>query len=373
MKNENDDNPNLDEVDKKISIIIPTFKERDNIQLLLERVHGSMIGRNYEVVIVDDNSKDGTIEIVNKFMTKYPVRLIVRTGVKGLATAVVEGFKHASGKVLVVMDADLQHPPESIKTLISEIENGSDIVIGSRYINSNGLDNFSLYRKMVSTGATAIARILIKKVANVKDIQSGFFALKRNVIENVDMNPVGYKILLEILSVGHYNTVKEVPYTFSVRENGQTKMNFAIMLEYILHIIMLFKKSEDGKRMTKYCSVGIVGIAINSIVLFSLTSVIGMFYILSAAIAHEVSIISNFLINNRWTFKGLTKSNDTPSVIKRALRYNVLKIGGIMMSIFLLFIFTEILSINYIIANIMSISVGVVWGYTTSISMVWRN
>ncbi len=232
---------------QKISIVIPTQDERDNIQPLLERISVSMIGTDYEVVIVDDNSKDGTIEIVNKFINKYPIKLIIRIDKKGLATAVINGFKYTTGNVIVVMDADLQHPPEDIVLLLNEITNGADIVIGSRYVSNNGFGNFSSYRKIVSNGATVIAKLLIKKVSNIKDIQSGFFALKKEVIENTDMRPVGYKILMEILAVGHYNKVKEVPYEFADRINGRSKMSFIIMLEYILHVIMLSKMSINKK------------------------------------------------------------------------------------------------------------------------------
>lgn len=357
----------------KISIIIPTYNEQDNIGLLLEGIHESMKEQDYEVIIVDDNSPDGTANTVERLNKRYPAKVVIRKNARGLATAVVEGFRHAKGEILVVMDADLQHPPEAIKSLLNEIIMGADIAIGSRYVKSDGFSNFSIYRKIISKGATLIARILFRNLSGIQDLQSGFFALKKRVIENTDLKPIGYKILLEILAVGHYTTVKEIPYTFSERKNGQTKMNSMIMLEYILHTLILFQKSGEPNRFAKYCSVGATGIAVNTIILFVFTNVFGVFYLLSSVLAHEVSIISNFIINNNWTFKGAKVSNDKSSIFKRAIKYNFLKVGGVMLSIVFLFIFTELLSINYILSNIMAIVMGVAWGYSTSVTLVWRS
>ncbi len=356
----------------KVSIIIPTYKERDNISILVKEIHRFLCKMDYEIIIVDDNSQDGTSEVVKQLSEMYPVKIIVRKNKRGLATAVVEGFKYASGDIYIVMDADLQHPPDSITKLLDEIESGADIAIGSRYLTKNNCSGFSLYRKIISSGATLIARILLRKLSNIKDIQSGFFAVRKEVVKNVELNPIGYKILMEILAVGKYEYTKEVSYKFSERKNGKTKMNSKIMLQYIYHVFLLSYKSKEINRLAKYCIVGISGIILNCIILFTLTT-FGLFYILSSLVAHEASIISNFMINNKWTFRGLTKNNDILSVSRRAFQYNMLKIGGIMMSICLLFVFTELLSINYIISNIFAIGFGVMWGYSTSVSIVWRN
>jgi dolichol-phosphate mannosyltransferase len=227
-----------------ISIIIPTCNERNNVEILLERIHQCVKRFDYEVVIVDDDSPDGTGYRVKELSEKYPAKTVVRRNEKGLAMAVVEGFKHATGDILIVMDADLQHPPEKLVALIEEIYNGADIVIGSRYAEKNGFGEFSFSRKMTSKCANVLAKILFQKLSKINDIQSGFFALKTDVVNGVNLTPAGYKILLEILIVGNYKNVKEVPYIFSKRKKGKSKFSAKISLDYIFHLLNLLWRRE---------------------------------------------------------------------------------------------------------------------------------
>lgn len=172
-----------------ISIIIPAYNEKGNIGILLDRIDKYLENIKYEIVIVDDSSTDGTIEIINKLLDKYPVESVVRTRIKGLASAVVEGFRHAKGDIIVVMDADFQHPPDRIISLVEELNKGSDIVIASRHNGEFG--NFNIVRSTISKGANVIAKVLFPKLSNIKDVQSGFFALKRDIVNNVVLNHVG--------------------------------------------------------------------------------------------------------------------------------------------------------------------------------------
>lgn len=360
-----------------VSIIIPTYKEKGNIQPLIERIQNSINvnGNNtdYEIVIVDDNSPDGTAELVIELSNKYPVRCIVRKDERGLASAVVTGFKNAKGDIFVVMDADLQHPPEDVPSLIEEIHNGADISIANRYACKDGFNGLGLRRKIISKGANIPAKILFRKLSGINDIQSGFFALKRDVIKDVKLNPLGYKILLEILVLGNYGMVTEIPYKFAKREYGETKLGAKVIFEYLLHVTSLANRTGEFKRFTKYCTVGAIGIAVNTTVLFLFTNIFGMFYVMSAIMAHEISIIGNFVMNDNWTFKGLVTKNKPQDIAYRALKYNLAKITGIVISISLLFVLTEFLSINYIYANVVSIMLGVMWGYSTSTVIVWRH
>ena len=245
-----------------ISIIIPTYNEKDNIEILLGRIHENLKNFHYEVIIVDDDSPDRTAQKVQELSFKYPVKCIVRKNEKGLATAVVEGFKHAKGEIFVVMDSDLQHPPEKIKYLIEEINRGSDIAVGSRYVDKNGdgFGEFSPTRKIISKSANILAKTLFSKLSKVDDIQSGFFALKKNVVQNIDLEPKGYKILLEILVIGNYKIVKEVPFVFEKRKNGQSKLKTRVIFDYLMHLISLFWKEKETNRVTKFISTGLAGI-----------------------------------------------------------------------------------------------------------------
>lgn len=356
----------------RISIIIPIYNEGDNIHTLFERIHRCIKKLDYEIIVVDDNSTDGTVYMIEELSNEYPVKLIIRKNDRGLAKAVVEGFKNATGDIFIVMDADLQHPPEKMIALIDEIDKGSDIVIGSRYIQRNGFEEFSLYRKIISRSANILAKTLFNDLRKITEIQSGFFALKRNVIDGIMLDPIGYSILLEILIVGNYNNVREIGYEFFKRENGNSKLGPGIIIDYIIHLMKLSLRKGELKRFIKYCIIGAIGILINTSVLFILTT-FGIFYIISSVIAHEISIIINFIMNDRWTFKDLTISNRSHSFFIRAIHYNWTRVSGVLLSISLLYILTEFTSINYIISNMISIMIGVGWGYFTAITIIWRD
>jgi dolichol-phosphate mannosyltransferase len=214
-----------------ISIVSPTYNESENIRLLIGRISEVMSGHKYEIIVVDDNSPDGTEDIVKELSKRYPVKILVRNGKLGLASAIMTGFEHAKGDVLGVIDADLQHPPEYILDFVKAIElNGCDIAVGSRYINGGGVEGWSKKRLLTSKVAGLLAKPLVR---GVKDPMSGFFFLKRNVIEGVKLNPTGYKLGLEILVKGNYKKVKEIPFTFKPRKNGASKLDKKELLTYL--------------------------------------------------------------------------------------------------------------------------------------------
>lgn len=351
-----------------VSVIIPTYEEKDNIGILFDRISKCLNNIKYEIVVIDDNSPDGTAQIVESLSNNYPVKLIVRKKDKGLASAVVEGFRHSEGNIFIVMDADLQHPPEKMKTLIEEIYKGSDIVIASRYDGEFG--EFSIFRTIVSKGANFIAKILFPKLSCIDDIQSGFFALKGDVVDGVGLNPVGYKILLEILILGKYKDVKEIGYKFGKRENGKSKLGIGTIIYYIYHLLYLSWRTKELNKPIKYCIVGLSGIVVNTFILFFFTDVLKIFYLLSSVIAYEVSILTNFIINDQWTFSSVIPGK---SFLTRAMYFNYAMITGTVFGIIFLYIFTDLLSINYLMSNIISITIVFIWRYYASITMVWNN
>lgn len=358
--------------DIDVSIIVPTYNERDNINILFDRIDNRLKNIKYEIIVVDDNSTDGTIEVANKLVGKYPARLIVRTDVKGLASAVAEGFKHANGNIFVVMDADLQHPPEKIMEMLDEINKGADIVIGSRYEDEKGFGNFNPIRKIISKGANFFARMLFHRLSNIKDIQSGFFALKRDVVNGVNLDPIGYKILLEILIVGNYHNIKEISFKFAERKNGYSKLGVGTIADYIHHLMRLAWNQGELKRFAKYCVIGGSGIVVNTMILYSFTNFLGISYLLlSSAIAYETSIITNFIMNDKWTFKETIIPGKSHSFFTRAIYFNWTMLLGAIYGILLLYTFTKWLSINYIISNLVSIGIVTIWRYYISMTTVW--
>lgn len=357
-----------------VSIIIPTFNEKDNIEILLERINTHVKNFKYEVIFVDDDSPDKTALKVQELSIKYPAMCIVRKNEKGLATAVVEGFKHAKGEIFVVMDADLQHPPEKIKYLIEEIEKGSDIAIGSRYVEKNGegFGEFSSTRKIISKSANILAKTLFSKLLKVNDIQSGFFALKKNVVENIDLKPKGYKILLEILAIGNYKTVKEVPFIFEKRKKGQSKLKTGVIFEYLFHLASLFWRENETKRITKFMLTGLAGIVVSVGLLWFLTEIVEIFYVTSGIISKEAGTLFSFGLSEIWVFNDRIKVSLMGS-LKRCFQFNLNRLVTVTMVILVMAILTEFFGVYYIISNFVGILLAFPVNYVLSNKYIWKN
>ena len=221
-----------------ISIIIPTYCEVQNIPIIIPEIFKVLQKENIksELIIVDDNSPDGTAEAARKAAGKYPVRVAVRKNQKGLSTAVVRGFELAKGNILVVMDADLSHPVDKLPELIRPLtEQNFDAVVGSRYMDGGGIQGWSLSRKIVSSTGGFLARGL----TTLSDPTSGFIAFKKELLKNVRLNPVGWKIVLELIvkTDPHF---KEIPIIFTKRANGKNKFSFQVQIDYLRHLGRLY-------------------------------------------------------------------------------------------------------------------------------------
>ena len=230
-----------------VSLIIPTYNEAKNIPFLIEEIFASVDKRkiNLEFIIVDDNSPDGTGKIAEDLAGKYPIRVIHRAGKLGLGTAVTEGFKLSKREYVGVMDGDMSHNPIIINQMIASLID-NDIVIGSRFEDGGRVEKWGLHRRMISGTGVFMAKILV----GVKDPLSGYFFMKKDVIDGVKLKTKGYKILLEILVKGKYKKMKEFPYTFRMRKYSTSKLNskeFLLFLGQIINYsfykaIRLFKK-----------------------------------------------------------------------------------------------------------------------------------
>ena len=225
----------------QISIIVPALNEAANLGPLVEQIDAALAGRSYEVIVVDDNSKDDTQQVCARLSERYPVRLIVRTDPKnGLGGAVLHGMSEARGDVLVVMDADLQHPPGKLPELIGLVERGeTDFALGSRYVpgGSTG-ERWGLVRRVNSRVATWLARPF---AGAVSDPMSGFFALRRETFaRGRRLTPLGYKIGLELMCKCRVRDVREVPIHFAERTRGQSKLTVREQFRYLEHLSRLY-------------------------------------------------------------------------------------------------------------------------------------
>jgi len=182
--------------------------------------------------VVDDGSPDGTADIAERLGQTNPVRVVRRAGKAGLASAVVAGFAAAKGDVLLVMDADLSHPPEVVPALLDAIAGGADLAVGSRYVKGGGTMDWPLRRRLVSRVACLMGNVLVP----IRDSTSGFFAIRRAVIDGVKLNPIGFKIGFEVMARGRYKKAVEVPYTFRDRELGKSKFGQREILQYVVQL-----------------------------------------------------------------------------------------------------------------------------------------
>lgn len=228
-----------------VSLIIPTLNESDAIVILLQKLDSvskslTVQGNSLEVIIVDDGSADGTRDIIKNVQSKFFYKIILRERqVKDLATAVIDGFKLANGEIWGVMDADLSHPPEMLPLMVEALKD-ADISVGSRNILGGGVENWPYHRKFTSRFGALLTRAINIKIT---DPMSGFFFLRRSVLENVTLSPIGYKVLLEILIKGHYQNLVEVPYLFLNRTVGKSNMGSLVMINYLRHLwrLLLWK------------------------------------------------------------------------------------------------------------------------------------
>ena len=359
-------------MNKTLTLVVPTYNESANITLLVEKIAEALSNYKYEILFIDDNSRDGTADVIDSLKKDYPVRVIVRRDEKGLASAVVRGFENAANETIVVMDADLQHPPAIIPSLINAINQGADIAVASRYVPGGGCADWSGLRKLISRGAIFLAWLVLPAARKVKDPMSGFFALKRSVIEGKKLDPIGYKILLETLVLGSYRKVTEVPFEFQLREQGESKLNLNQEYEYLRHLARLAKKSGEMARFLKFGLVGGSGVLVNLGLLWVFTEQAGLHYVLSAVIAIETSIITNFLLNNFVTFSDRRPSG-RKGFFGNMAKFNLVSLGGLLINLAILTLLTEVAGLFYMLSNLFGIAGATFWNFFVNNWWTWKD
>lgn len=231
-------NKETDKAFPLLSIVIPTYNERDSIEDQIKKIFNSLdkAGISAEVVIVDDDSPDKTWEHCESLKSKYNLQVLRRIGKKGLSSAVIDGFGIAGGDIKGVMDADGSHDAEILPDMVKAITDGEcDLAIGSRYIKGGGTKDWPWVRIFISKFAISLGRPLTR----VRDITSGFCIFRKDVIEGVELNPVGWKIVLEIIIKGNHKKWKEFPYIFRDREKGKSKLGNKAIFNYLTHLVDL--------------------------------------------------------------------------------------------------------------------------------------
>ena len=241
---------------EKLALVIPALREADNLGPLLKRVRKTLgaLETPWEVIVVDDDSRDGTEEIVGAMAREDArVRLLLRHGQSGLAGAILHGWRHTDANVLGVMDADGQHPAERLPELLEVVEKGRDLAIGSRYAKG-GRCGWNPMRRFLSMIAILAARPLQMPCLRVRDPLSGFFVVRRECIEHVSFQTTGFKLLLEMLVCARIGSVGEVPIVFGQRKTGSSKVSVRVAWDYVMLLARLYRARFTVARMTEAAS-----------------------------------------------------------------------------------------------------------------------
>jgi dolichol-phosphate mannosyltransferase len=332
-----------------VSIVIPTYNEAENILKLIEAIKSNLPHiTSTEIIVVDDNSPDGTGRIVENYIHDITtvggndksnqrqqnnkhlpittsVKVINRQNKRGLISAILQGIESSAGEYILVMDADFSHSPELIPSMLEQLSQNPDhIVVASRYVKGGSVVGWPIKRRIISRGANIIARRILR-LCNITDPMSGFFAFRRQVMENINIDTTGYKLLLELLVKvnGSSTRVKEIPYTFTDRKSGQSKMDINVILDYVRAVWHLYRYGQKSKqtilqrnkerrksilflsKVGRFFTVGASGLLVNYGISYLLSNGVlaNLWYVESTMIGIVCSITSNFFLNKAWTFE----------------------------------------------------------------------
>ncbi|MBD1917900.1 MULTISPECIES: glycosyltransferase [Cyanophyceae] len=371
-----------------LSLAIPTYNEGQNIGPLVERLIAlldSAIPQDYELIVVDDDSPDLTWNKALELQATYPqVRVLRRQTERGLSSAVIRGWQSARGRILGVIDADLQHPPEVLLGLLKAIQQGADLAVGSRHVEGGGVSEWSLARRVLSRGAQTVGLLLLPRVVGrVSDPMSGYFMVQREAIAGPLLNPKGYKILLEVLGRGTIDTIAEVGYVFQERQEGASKVTWRQYIDYIHHLLRLrlggrlsqLHQRFPMQRFVRFGVVGLSGVVVDMVILYLLHSTLGIPLTRSKIGAAEVAIINNFIWNDAWTFADISMLQQGWSArLKRFLKFNLVCLAGLVLNVLVLnVIYNLVFDQRWpYLANLVAIAIVTFWNFWLNLKLSWR-
>ncbi len=373
----------------RFSLVVPTYNESRNIErivALLSQQLDAVLPHNYEIIVVDDDSPDGTWQLAQALMPSYPcLRVMRRQQERGLSTAVIRGWQVARGELLGVIDGDLQHPPEVLQQLLLAIAQGADLAVASRNADGGGVSTWSAMRRFLSRGAQLLGLVLLPGVVSrVSDPMSGYFLVRRCAIAGRSLHPLGYKILLEVLGRGEIDQIAEVGYVFQEREAGESKVTWKQYRDYIHHLVRLrVSLGRLGRisqrfnfllgRFVRFAFVGLSGLVVNMGLLYLLHGTLGLGLTRSAIVAGELAIINNFLWNDRWTFGDLSQRQQARhQVIRRFAKFNLICLMGLILNILILNVLFNGLHLNAYLANFLAIVAVTLWNFWINLKLSWR-
>ncbi len=357
----------------KISVILPTYNERENLPLVINKVENVLntCSKKYEIIVVDDNSPDKTYTLAKEIASKKKwLRVIHRIHDRGLSSAIIAGFSASKGDYLIVMDSDMQHDENILPEMIDALGDEYDIVIGSRKAVGGGVLNWSRSRKLISKIASLLAKIILP--SDVKDPMSGYFGLTREAFEKLapTINPRGFKILMELIVHSSGLRIKEIGYIFRGRQFGKSKFSTGVILSYLISIYELSVGRLISLQFLKYSIVGLSGVVINQWGLWLGVEQCNLTHKYSLILGIELSILTNFVLNNYWTFKEKSPSGFL-YLLRRLFLFNFVCLTGAVINYSVAIFFEIKFGLSIYWGNLIGIVIATAWNYIINVKLIW--
>jgi dolichol-phosphate mannosyltransferase len=356
----------------QLSVVVPTFNERDNVTVLYRRLEATLAGIPWEVVFVDDNSPDGTWEVVRGLARQDPrVRCIRRIGRRGLSGACIEGILASSAPYAAVIDADLQHDETQLPKMVALLQSGeAELVVGSRYIEGGSADSFNKSRAGASQLATEVAKRVLK--VEIADPMSGFFMIRRDKFEHLapQLSTQGFKILLDIVATaeGKLRTI-EVPFTFGSRQHGESKLDSMVALDFLGLVLAKLTHDVVSLRFLLFAMVGSIGLVVHLTTLFVALEIFNVPFPEAQAAGALVAMTSNFILNNFLTYRDQRLKGF--AILRGLLLFYLVCSVGLFANVGVAFSVYDQEPIWWL-AGAAGALMGVVWNYAMSGLFVWR-
>ena len=366
------ESPPKSAVTPQLSVIVPTFNERDNVTTLYRRLEATFAGIAWEVVFVDDNSPDGTWDVVRGLARMdNRVRCIRRIGRRGLSGACIEGILAASAPYAAVIDADLQHDETQLPKMVALLQSGeAELVVGSRYIEGGSADSFNKQRAGASALATEVARRVLK--VEIADPMSGFFMIRRDRFEQLapQLSTQGFKILLDIVASaeGKLPTI-EIPFTFGSRQHGVSKLDSMVALDFLGLVLAKLTHDVVSLRFLLFAMVGGTGLVVHLTTLFIAHEIFNMRFAEAQATGAVVAMTSNFILNNFLTYRDQRLKGF--AILRGLLLFYLVCSVGLLANVGVAFAVFDQEPIWWL-AGAAGALMGVVWNYAMSGLFVWR-
>jgi dolichol-phosphate mannosyltransferase len=356
----------------QLSVVVPTFNERDNVEVLFRKLETALAGVAWEVIYVDDDSPDGTWQAVRELARRDPrVRCIRRIGRRGLSGACIEGILAASAPFAAVMDADLQHDETQLAKMLGLLQgNAADLVVGSRYVEGGSADSFNRQRAGISAVATRLAQKALH--VDIADPMSGFFMIRRDRFEQLapQLSTQGFKILLDVVATARGSLrIVEVPFKFGSRLHGESKLDSMVALDFLGLVLAKFSHDVLSLRFILFALVGSTGVIVHFVTLFVTLKLLDQPFAEAQGIAALVAMTSNFLLNNFLTYRDQRLKGF--AILRGLVLFYLVCSVGLLANVGVAFaVYNE--HITWWLAGAAGALMGVVWNYAMSGLFVWR-